>query len=344
MDDKNYTLPIIISVLLHGVLIGILIWGSNSDKVELKPQGSSIKAVVIDPALVNQQANKIRQQREAAKQAEQARLDKLANQAKALDKQREAAEKQLRDLEKQRLLAEKKAREAEKEKKIQQQQKQKAEQQAKKAKQQAAVAEAARQKKLAEQKKAEQAAKQARDKAEKERIRQQQEKKRAEEEARKAKAVAAKAKAEAEKAKKAEAEAKRKAAAEKKRAEAAEKARKEQEANLNEMFTGLESESAERNSAKGQFVTNEVNRYAAIFQNMIQQKLLVDDSMTGRECRVGLKLAPGGLLIDVTNGVGDPNLCQATKAAVLAVNQFPMPEDKDVVKQLQNISLTVAPN
>lgn len=345
-QKTSYTGAIVASVLLHALLIGGLLWGADFTKVAHQPSGQSIEAVVIDPNVVNEQARKIRQQRDEAKRQEDDRLRRLEQQAQLLEKQREQEEKRLRELKAEKLAAEKEAREAEAErkriaeaKKKAAEEQRKAEDAARIAKEKAAAAEAERLRRVEEQRKADEAAK----KAEEERQRKLAEKKLAEEEARKAeeerqRKLAEKKKAE-EEARKAEAARKE---AERKAAEAR-RQQAEQEAALNELFSGLESESATRDTARGRFVNDEVARFGAIYTQMIKQNLLVDDNLRGQECIVKMRISGTGLLLDVSEVGGNPSLCRATKAAVLKVSSFPMPDDKEIAAQLQNIELTVKP-
>jgi colicin import membrane protein len=178
----------------------------------------------------------------------------------------------------------------------------------------------------------------------------------------KAKAIAEKAKAEKEAAEKAEKDrlAKEKAAkdaAEKAKQEKARldkieqdrlaKEKREQDAALSNIFSGLESEAQMNNSARSQFVATELDRYGAIYKQLIASQLLTDDSFSGKSCKVNLRLIPAGntaMLGKLTVISGDSAVCAATSAAVTKVNAYPLPNDPDVIEQLKNINLTVVPN
>ncbi|HIF9163306.1 TPA: cell envelope integrity protein TolA [Photobacterium damselae] len=360
MKNNNYTTSVIISLFLHALLLIALIWGADFAMTESKPAGNAIQAVVVDPALVHQQAQRIRDQRQAAQKAEQDRLKRLEQQADALEKQRKAEAERVRKLKEDKLAAEKATREAEAERKAKQEAAEKAEQ--------------LRQQKLAEQRKAEAAAKKAdaerkvkeaaAAKAEAERKAKQEAAEKAEQ--LRQQKVAEQHKAE-EAAKKAEADRKAKEAAKKKAEEAAklaeqkrieaEKQRKEserkaaeakakqqqQEAALDNIFDGLEAETQQRGGAKGQFIADETQRYGAIYKQMIQQNLLTDQSFIGKQCVLSMRLSANGLLLNVDQVSGDNTLCRAAKAAVVKISQFPMPEDPAVIEKLRNIKLTVSP-
>ncbi|WP_341496033.1 cell envelope integrity protein TolA [Photobacterium damselae subsp. damselae] len=360
MKNNNYTTSVIISLFLHALLLIALIWGADFAMTESKPAGNAIQAVVVDPALVHQQAQRIRDQRQAAQKAEQDRLKRLEQQADALEKQRKAEAERVRKLKEDKLAAEKATREAEAERKAKQEAAEKAEQ--------------LRQQKLAEQRKAEAAAKKAdaerkvkeaaAAKAEAERKAKQEAAEKAEQ--LRQQKIAEQHEAE-EAAKKAEADRKAKEAAKKKAEEAAklaeqkrieaEKQRKEserkaaeakakqqqQEAALDNIFDGLEAETQQRGGAKGQFIADETQRYGAIYKQMIQQNLLTDQSFIGKQCVLSMRLSANGLLLNVDQVSGDNTLCRAAKAAVVKISQFPMPEDPAVIEKLRNIKLTVSP-
>ncbi|WP_077677682.1 cell envelope integrity protein TolA [Salinivibrio sp. MA607] len=338
---KDSLVPaLVISGGLHVLLVIVLLWGADfsSDTKPTPKAGRSIEATVIDPAVVNAQAQKIREQRNQAKREEAERLKRLEQQAKQLEQQREQEEQRLREVKRKKLEAERQAREEQK--RIAEEQA-KAKEQARLAKQQAEQAERERQRKLEQQRKAELAAEKAEKarqeklaaerKAEAERQRKLEAKRKAEEQALK----------EAEQARK-EAEQARKEA--ERRAQEAKRQQQEQEAALNDLFSGLESEASQRQSARGQFVDDEVARYGAIFTQMIQQRLIVDDGLSGQECVVNMRLSPTGLLLNVEQKAGNSRLCRATKTAVASVSQFPMPDDGDIIAKLRDIELTVRPN
>ncbi|MEZ9359735.1 cell envelope integrity protein TolA [Vibrio cyclitrophicus] len=290
--SNNFRTPLLISLGLHVILFVALIWGADFTMSEPKPTGQMVQAVVIDPQLVRQQAQQIRQQREAASKKEQERLDKLRRESERLEKNRKAEEENIRKLKEQQAKEAKATREAEKRRVEKEKQRQAEEARLQQEQKKAAKAEADRKLKEA-----------ALVKAENER---------------KAKEAAAKA----------------------------EKERKQQEAALNDIFAGLETESTQNSSAKQQFISDEAQRYGAIYTQLIQQNLLLEDSYRGRSCRVNLKLIPTGsnaILGSLSILDGDSRLCAATKRAVAQVQSYPLPKDPDIVKSLKDINLTVSP-
>ncbi|EIZ1281226.1 cell envelope integrity protein TolA [Vibrio vulnificus] len=344
---NDYVVPIAVSAALHVVLVIALLWGADFTMSKPQPSGQMVQAVVIDPNLVKQQANQIRQQRESAAKKEQERLDKLRREADQLEKNRKAEEEQLRKLKEQQARDAKAAREAEEVRKQKEQEKRIAEEKARKEKERVAKLEAERKTKEEAIKKAEQerlAKEAAIAKAEQERIAKEKAAKEAEEKARREKEAAAKAEQERIAKEKAAKEAAEKARKEKERLERLERERKEQEAALNDIFAGLETESSQNSAARSQHVLDEKNRYGAIYSQLIQQRLLKDEYLLGKSCKVNIKLIPTGVDA-IVNSVsileGDTRVCNAAKSAILQVGSFPMPADDAVRQELRNINLTV---
>ncbi|HAS6147669.1 cell envelope integrity protein TolA [Vibrio vulnificus] len=344
---NDYVVPIAVSAALHVVLVIALLWGADFTMSKPQPSGQMVQAVVIDPNLVKQQANQIRQQRESAAKKEQERLDKLRREAEQLEKNRKAEEDQLRKLKEQQARDAKAAREAEEARKQKEQEKKVAEEKARKEKERVAKLEAERKTKEEAIKKAEQerlAKEAAIAKAEQERIAKEKAAKEAEEKARREKEAAAKAEQERIAKEKAAKEVAEKARKEKERLERLERERKEQEAALNDIFAGLETESSQNSAARSQHVLDEKNRYGAIYTQLIQQRLLKDEYLLGKSCKVNIKLIPTGVDA-IVNSVsileGDTRVCNAAKSAILQVGSFPMPADDTVRQELRNINLTV---
>ncbi|GAB7220435.1 hypothetical protein VcTj87_22560 [Vibrio comitans] len=307
-----------------------------------EPTPNMVEAVVIDPSAIQKQAQQIRKEREAASKAEQERIRKLKEQSKQLEKNRKAEEERIRRLAQEKAESEKKTREAEKQRQLKEKQRKEEEQRTR-------VAEAERKKKeqatkkaeaerIAKVKAAEEASKQAA-KAEADRVAKEKAAKEATEKARKAEQE----KIAQEKAAK---EATEKAKKEQARLAQLERERKEQEAALSDIFSGLEAEQESNSTARNRFVADEVSRYGAIYKQMIQDALLLEDSYRGKQCQVNLRLLGAGssaIVSDVNTISGDNRLCSATKRAIAKVGSFPLPSDPSVVEQLKNIKLTVAP-
>ncbi|NAZ95551.1 MULTISPECIES: cell envelope integrity protein TolA [Vibrio] len=347
--SNNFRSPLLISLGLHVILFVALIWGADFTMSEPKPTGQMVQAVVIDPQLVRQQAQQIRQQREAASKKEQERLDKLRRESERLEKNRKAEEENIRKLKEQQAKEAKATREAEKRRVEKEKQRKVEEARLEQEKKKAAKAEADRKLKEAALVKAEnerKAKEAAIAKAEQERVAKEKAAQEAAEKARKEKEAAERAEKQRIAKEKEAAAAAEKARKEKEAAARAEKERKQQEAALNDIFEGLETEATQNSSARQQFISDEAQRYGAIYTQLIQQNLLLEDSYRGRSCRVNLKLIPTGsnaILGSLSILDGDSRLCAATKRAVAQVQSYPLPKDPDIVTSLKDINLTVSP-
>ncbi|EGR0903304.1 cell envelope integrity protein TolA [Vibrio parahaemolyticus] len=344
-QSKEYTKPIVISVGLHGLLVAALLWGTDFAMTKPEPTGQMVQAVVIDPKLVQQQAKEIRQQREKAAKKEQDRLDKLRREAEQLEKNRKAEEEQIRKLKEQQAKDAKAAREAEAARKQKEQERKAEEERVRQEKERTAKLEKERKAKEEAVRKAEQerlAKEAAIAKAEQERVAHEKAAKEAEEKAKREREAAQKAEQERIAKEKAAKEAAEKARKEKERLE---RERKEQEAALDDIFAGLESEASANQQAQGKFVADEVSRYSSIYIQLIQSRLLKDDYLLGKECRVNIKLIPTGtdMIVSSVNVLsGDSRVCAAAKSAIAQVPSFPMSTDSTVNQRLKDINLTVA--
>ncbi|EGQ7913625.1 TPA: cell envelope integrity protein TolA [Vibrio parahaemolyticus] len=344
-QSKEYTKPIVISVGLHALLVAALLWGTDFAMTKPEPTGQMVQAVVIDPKLVQQQAKEIRQQREKAAKKEQDRLDKLRREAEQLEKNRKAEEEQIRKLKEQQAKDAKAAREAEAARKQKEQERKVEEERVRQEKERAAKLEKERKAKEEAVRKAEQerlAKEAAIAKAEQERVAHEKAAKEAEEKAKREREAAQKAEQERIAKEKAAKEAAEKARKEKERLE---RERKEQEAALDDIFADLESEASANQQAQGKFVADEVSRYSSIYIQLIQSRLLKDDYLLGKECRVNIKLIPTGtdMIVSSVNVLsGDSRVCAAAKSAIAQVPSFPMSTDSTVNQRLKDINLTVA--
>lgn len=332
--SKEYAKPIAISVGLHALLVVALLWGTDFTMSKPEPTGQMVQAVVIDPKLVQKQANEIRQQREKAAKKEQDRLDKLRREAEQLEKNRKAEEEQIRKLKEQQAKDAKAAREAEAARKKKEQERKVEEERVRKEKERASKAEQERK-----------AKEEAAAKAEQERVAREKAAKEAEEKAKREREAAAKAEQERIAKEKAAKEAAEKARQEKERLERLERERKEQEAALDDIFAGLESEASQNSAARNQFIDDELSRMSSIYTQNIQQRLIKDDYLLGKECRVNIKLIPTGtdmMVAGVTILDGDARVCAAAKSAIAQVGTFPKSSEEAVNEKLKDINLTVA--
>ncbi|OKP04861.1 cell envelope integrity protein TolA [Xenorhabdus eapokensis] len=355
-QNNRLNRAIIISVILHIILIGFLIWGSLVQKTEMGgggQDGTVIDAVMVDPNAVVQQYNQQQQQQANAKLAEQQRKKKAEQQAAELRAKQAEEQERLKVAEEERIKALQEAEAQKKQSAVA----------AAKAREEQEQADAAAAKAREDQKQAEEAA--AKALAEKERILKEQAearqkaeaqaKKEAEEVTKRKAAAEAKAKAEAEaKAKataeekaKAEAEAKAKAAA-KSKAEAAKQAQ-----TVNDLLGGLTSNTPKQGGAatagkgggkKSGLSQQDINSYLGKVQAAIESKFYDSNLYIGRTCDLNIKLAPDGLLIDIKAGAGDPALCRAAITAANLAKKMPPPPSKEVYEYFKSFTLEFKPH
>ncbi|MBE8595588.1 cell envelope integrity protein TolA [Xenorhabdus sp. BG5] len=338
-QNNRLNRAIIISVILHIILIGFLIWGSWVQKTEMGGGGQSgtvIDAVMVDPNAVVQQYNQQQQQQANAKLAEQQRKKKAEQQAAELRAKQAEEQERLKAAEEERIKA---LQEAETQKK-------QSEAAAAKAREEQEQAEEAAAKALAEKERILKEQAEARQKAEA------QAKKEAEEAAKRKAAAEAKAKAEAEAKAKAEAEEKAKAKAE---AEAKAKAKTEaakQAQTVNDLLGGLTSNTPKQGGAaaagkgggkKSGLSQQDINSYLGKVQAAIESKFYDSNLYIGRTCDLNIKLAPDGLLIDIKAGAGDPALCRAAITAANLAKKMPPPPSKEVYEYFKNFTLEFKP-
>ncbi|MET1255775.1 cell envelope integrity protein TolA [Aliikangiella maris] len=297
-------LAILISVIAHVGLIALLVVNYKFSKVELKQ--SSAPVTQINVKAINSQ-----------------RIEQLVKNIKdeKLEQQRKE-KKRLEDLKKAEQEAQRKRKEEERK-----------------------ANEARLRQEQAEQKRKEEESKAA--DLKKKRIAEEQERKRqAEAEKKQKEAAEKKRKAEAEAKRKAEAERKRKEEerkrkareeAERKRKEAEEKAR--QEALEREMQAQMEAEAAELQAAHHAQVMNEVDKYITLIQGIIKRNWIEPEQLG--MCKFKIKIAPGGLVIDVNVVEGGTQHCDSGRRAIYKSEPLPLSKDPDVFEQLKSINLTL---
>jgi colicin import membrane protein len=293
-----------LSVFLHVGLIAVLFMGDFNS--EIKPKASASIAQEVKPI--------------EATVVDGAKLQKAINEIKkqkadeqsAEKKRIEDIEKRANDAKKRRAQEEARIKKLEKQRKIKEQEKKQADKAAQEANTKAKNAEKVRKQKEQEQKKAEDAAAKARSKR-----------------------LAAEAEA-----KKAE-DLRKKQIAERKRKEQEAAQRAAQEKLLAEQMA---AEMATRNKARQQQMMSEIQRYAALITNVIDQNMINDRStMEGKSCKLMISLASSGFVTQVRNVSGDSVVCEAAKRAVYKAGTLPVSKDPEIFKEMRNIGVTVVP-
>ena len=106
MRNSKLSIPIIISIILHLILIIILGYQAikNMDGINYgKETGNSIDAIMIDPSVMTDQYQRQLKTKESQQQADRKREQQLADQAKELQEKQLAEQQYLKDLTKERI-------------------------------------------------------------------------------------------------------------------------------------------------------------------------------------------------------------------------------------------------
>jgi colicin import membrane protein len=302
--EKKFITALFFSIALHGLLVGILFFGDFTTETKLKPNTAVAQNVKPIEATV---VNADKLQKAINKIKKQKADDKAAEK-----KRLQNIEKRASDAKKRRVKEQARIKKLEKQRKKKEQEKKRADKAAKDSVAKAAKAEKIRKQKEQEKQKAEDAAAQARTK--------------------RLKAEAAAKKAD---------DLRKKQIAERKRQEkaAADKAVREKQ-----LADQMAAEMATRNKARQQQMMSEVQRYAALITNVIDQNMINDRStMEGKSCKLMISLAPSGFVTKASVVSGDAVVCEAAKRAVYKAGTLPVSKDPEVFKEMRNIGVTVLP-
>lgn len=312
---------IIVSIILHVVFIGLLVLGASIKPLEIGADaGGAIEAIMVDPGLLSQQYQRIEQQKNAAKRAQEQADQAAQRQAKELQDQQVAEQNKVKQIEKDRISAERAQKEAEKKTEQAALEKSKLDQQ---------IAKATEAKKLAEVKAAaEKIANEQRMAAEK----------KASEQAAKEKAAADKVAKEM--ADKALAEAKAKADAAK-NDDAINNLFDDLAADKNAPPAGNPGKSSNNNKNSG--ASNVLSEsYQGQIKNAIENKFNDPQLYLGKTCTLRINLAPDGMMVSTEVVSGDPALCRVASIAAKQAN-IPKPPSQAVYKQVKNALIVFAP-
>lgn len=303
-DRATLIKAIWLSVILHIALVIVLFFGDFTSETKAK------KATAVAQEVKPIQATVV----DAAKlQKEINKIKKQKADDNAAEKKRiQDIEKRANDAKKRRANEEARIKKLEKQRKKKEQEKIIADNAAKESNAKAAQAEKVRKKKEQEKQKAEDAAAAARSK--------------------RLKAEAAAKKAD---------ELRKKQIEDRKREELAAAEKAAQEKLLAEQMA---AEMATRNKARQQQMMSEIQRYAALITNVIDQNMINDRStMEGKSCKLMISLAPSGFVTQVRVVSGNTVVCEAAKRAVYKAGTLPVSKDPEVFKEMRNIDVTVVP-
>ncbi|MEL0034910.1 MAG: cell envelope integrity protein TolA [Gammaproteobacteria bacterium] len=132
-----------------------------------------------------------------------------------------------------------------------------------------------------------------------------------------------------------EAERKQREEAERKKREDAERKKREEAARIK-----AEQEAAAR-AAQEQRALTERDKYVALIKNKISRNWIVGNN--SGQCILEVRLAPGGLILNVREISGGADLCRSAKAAVYKSEPLPVSTDPTVFSKMRTLELTLDP-
>nr|WP_297350130.1 cell envelope integrity protein TolA [uncultured Glaciecola sp.] len=100
----------------------------------------------------------------------------------------------------------------------------------------------------------------------------------------------------------------------------------------------MQMEQADRNERRQRQILSELQIANSKIKARIEQNLIQTGSIVGKSCRLRLRIASNGLVLDAV-GTGDESLCLALRTAALKAGTLPMPSDKDVNQKLRDTTL-----
>lgn len=106
----------------------------------------------------------------------------------------------------------------------------------------------------------------------------------------------------------------------------------------------LDAEANSRNQHASATPDGDIHKYAALIKATVERYMILDPTMRGKTCTIGVKLDSSGFVVSVSDGEGDPAVCRAGKEAVLKANQLPVPKDPTAFEMLKDFNLKLDPN
>jgi colicin import membrane protein len=117
-----------------------------------------------------------------------------------------------------------------------------------------------------------------------------------------------------------------------------EKLAEERAAQDRAMQEQMQAEQAERNERRQRQILSELEIAISKIRARIEQNLIQTGSVAGKSCRLQMRIAANGLVLDAV-GSGDDSLCLTLRSAALRAGTLPMPKDKDVNDKLRDVTL-----
>ncbi|WP_413701591.1 cell envelope integrity protein TolA [Psychromonas sp. KJ10-10] len=334
MKNSTTFIAFITALALHLIVGAVMLLGLDFDflKDKPKPEATVINASMINQKLFDDLAEKKAQQKSDVAAAEKRELEQKRQEQARIQREKELVAQKIKQAEEKRI----------KEQKAEAERKQKEEERIL-LKKLLRLKKKERKKKLKKQKRYADAKR----KQEEERIRKQKEEAErvAAEKLKAEKALQEKLAKEAKiKAEKEEKERQEKLKAEqeaKARKEATEKAERLRQAELDKQMQEEFEDSF--SSAQSSKQLSEIARYQALIRDKISRNWQIDPSMKGKSCTLAIRLAPDGLVLNVTQSKGDAKLCDSAKRATFKAKILPIPKDPEIAPQFRDFDITLEP-
>ncbi len=90
-------------------------------------------------------------------------------------------------------------------------------------------------------------------------------------------------------------------------------------------------------------IMSEVEKYKALVYSKVKRNLDTDGGFIGKSCKINVRLANDGLVLQAKAIAGDSALCRLAQSAVLKAGTLPVSKDPDVMKQFKNFDIEVRP-
>ncbi|MEX2524488.1 MAG: cell envelope integrity protein TolA [Gammaproteobacteria bacterium] len=304
--------PILYSILIHAAVAGLLLFSFEFPARTIEtpqPERNIVNAVAVDEEKVQQELDRIKEQEEQERRADEQRRQEL----KQIEQQRQNEEKRLAELKEQ----------------------QKKETREREAEQQRLAELRKEQQELKEKQKRE--AEEERKRLEEERRRAEEEKKRIEEEKRRAEAE--KKRIEEER-RQAEAE-KQRLEEEKRKAEEERKRREAEEA----MKKQLAEEQRRQEEAQARADQRVINEYGLRIREAIRRQFNTSGLPEGLSCVLQIRTIPGGDVVEVrvVSSSGNSIFDRRAETAVNKASPLPVPDNMRVFEKMREIRLTFDP-
>ena len=104
------------------------------------------------------------------------------------------------------------------------------------------------------------------------------------------------------------------------------------------MMAEMAAEQQQISDQRQKMILSERAKYEAMIRQKIQRNLNAD-GLQGKTCSIYLKLASGGLILDVQRIEGEQLACSETIRAVRKSEPLPVSSDPEVFAQLKEIKL-----